>query len=92
MANIIEQFEHEGGMTLVWSREENDEKTTLSFEYGTLKITEEIPETKAKTKDGKISVSTTLTRNQVKSIIDMYAKLYEPRIVGWSNQFTFSFL
>ncbi len=85
MANIIEQFEHEGGMTLVWSREEEDEKTTLSFEYGTLVITEELPEDKVKKSNGNVSVSTKLTRNQVKSIIDMYAKLYEPRILTWSN-------
>ncbi len=85
MANIIEQFEHEGGMTLIWSREEEDEKTTLSFEYGTLVITEELPEDKVKKSNGNVSVSTKLTRNQVKSIIDMYAKLYEPRIFTWSN-------
>ena len=85
MANTIEQFDHEGGMTLIWSKEEEDKKTILAFEYGTLVITEELPEDAVKSKDGKISVSTTLTRNQVKSIVDMYSRLYEPRMLTWSN-------
>ena len=85
MANTIEQFDHEGGLTLVYSRDEDDRKTTLSFDYGQLSITEEVPEEVASKKDGKVSVKTTLTRNQVKDIINMYAKLYEPRIFTWSN-------
>ena len=85
MANTIEQFDHEGGLTLIYSRDEDDRKTTLSFDYGQLSITAEVPEESASKKDGKVSVNTTLTRNQVKDIINMYAKLYEPRIFTWSN-------
>ena len=85
MANTIEQFDHEGGLTLIYSRDEDDRKTTLSFDYGQLSITEEVPEDKLRVIDGKASVKTTLTRNQVKDIINMYAKLYEPRILTWSN-------
>lgn len=81
--NNIEGFEKERKLSLVYKSDELN--TKISFEYGKVKITTSMPEEKAIRNNGEVTTEVILTRNQVKDIIDMYAKLYEPRIVGWSN-------
>lgn len=85
MKYIIEKFDHEEGLSLKWDRKEDGSRTEISFEYGDVVITETIPQENITAKNGNVIVPIRLTRNQIKNIIDIYASLYEPRIVGWSN-------